>query len=80
MVYYFYVHIYYVESMVKNNILWFTMIYYGFTMVYHSERIPGIVYSICADGGEIVSEIVNTLNEHTQQDITETLQWPPVGH
>ena len=37
MVYYFYVRIYYGESMVKYNILWFTMSYYGFTMVYHSK-------------------------------------------
>ena len=28
MVYYVYVHIYYGESMVKYNILWFTMVYY----------------------------------------------------
>ena len=28
MVYYVYVHIYYGESMVKYNIIWFTMVYY----------------------------------------------------
>ena len=37
-----------------------------------------ILYTICVNGGYLVSEIFNTIERKTWREIKETLQWPPM--